>query len=163
MNIEDLRSEIVLLVQRERSMMKLSNVHKFLTVRKDLVQIEKITYLATASGNVGYFFKALNDAQIYSPTIIRKIMNRKTHGAYYRIVDKAIARIEEDSTYDIRKNNIYYKLAIVLNLLVKRGLLPIKDAMGNAIPVTVDNCDIDKPVIAIQSLLKELKFSAKRG
>lgn len=154
MSIQSLRNIASQLVDEELNPKKLNQVINVLTSRKDKPQIEKIRELAKAGGNVGFFFDALNNAKIYSPTIVYRIIGRKTHGAYYRTVKKAEAKLKGENTYDIRKNNIYYKLALLLNKLVSQGKLPFKDEEGNDIYVTSDHCVLDDPVTEIVKLFK---------
>lgn len=161
-SIKQLRADLISLIKEEPNPDRLLRTIDVLQRdRKDIPLYNKIKKYAKAGGNVGFFFKTLDDCKIYSPLLIQKLLQRNTSSRYYHIYGFAKKRLE-GSNSDITKRNMHYKLAILLSHLLKLEKLPFKDIDGNPIPIMVSKSSekriIDDPLKLLNEMIAELDF-----
>lgn len=161
-SIKQLRAKLITLIEEEPNPDRLLRTIDVLERdRKDKPLYNKIKEYAKSGGNVGFFFKTLDECQIYSPLLIQKLLQRNTSSRYYHIYGFAKKRLE-GSTSDITKRNMHYKLAILLSYLIKQGKLPFRDVDGEPIPIMVSKSSekriIKDPLELLNKMISELDF-----
>lgn len=116
-------------------------------------KFSKVKQYASCGGNVGELFTTFDDCMIYSPKILKDLVRSVNYSGYYRLANKARARIEGEEV-DITRKSLYFKLGLVLKRLHSEGKLPFVDDENNPIAITSRNCKIDNPVDRIHELMK---------
>lgn len=117
-------------------------------------KFSKIKQYSQCGGNVGELFAIFDDCMIYSPTILKDLIKKVNYSEYYRLANKAKARLNNENV-DIGRKSLYFKLGLVLRRLNSEGKLPFIDEEGNPIAITSRNCQIDDPVSRIHELMTQ--------
>lgn len=155
-DIIDLNTQALDLIENEINPHKLMRVISMLSSnRSDKPLYESVKHLATAGGNVGRLFIALDKCMIYSPITTSRIIGRNRPIGLQRAKTTALNRINGQDT-DIRPDNLYYRLALLLEKCLERGSLPFKDERGMSIPIYNCDCLIEDPVGEIINMFKEI-------
>ena len=154
-SIKKLKDKLVGLINSEMNPGKLLKVDQMLTCRKDLVQIDKVKSYMGLEGNIGELFTMLDKCKVYAPSVIIRVIGRKHYSGYYHVLAKAEDKLVNETPWNIRRSNLYFKTALLLHSLYLAGKLPFRDDEGEPIAIVSTHCIIEEPVKAILKLIDE--------
>lgn len=152
-SVSDTTMAVLRLIESEHNPGKLIRVQKILTTRKDQLQYDNVKKFMTVGGNTGEMFTILDLCQLYSPSVMIKLIGRNHYSGLHKVNYIAVERYKGNLSTDISRKNLYFKLSLILNKLHKSDLLPFRDADGYPLPITPADCVIDDPVSQIKHMI----------